>query len=106
MIKYNYTKDGLILFVDQHDTNSQTNGFIRDPEKIQELIDSGVEIAPYVETVKTPEQLRSEVEQELKSLDASPRMLTEAILGGQWAIDELERLESEKVILREKMNNI
>jgi len=104
-ITYNYDKDGLIRFVEQHSEDSQTNGFIRDPDKVQELLDSGVEIEPYVEPVKTLEQLKAEVVQELKSLDASPRTITEALLGDQWAIDEIKRLEAEKVILRDKLKS-
>tara|TARA_R100000541_G_scaffold30953_4_gene39900 strand:- start:445 stop:789 length:345 start_codon:yes stop_codon:yes gene_type:complete len=60
MIKYNYTKDGLIQFFDKHSEESSTNGFIRDAEKIKTLIDSGVEIAPYVEPVKTLYDIRQE----------------------------------------------
>lgn len=60
MVKYNYTKEGFIQFFEQHNDESQTNGFIRDPKKIKELIDSGVEITPYTEPVKTLEQLQNE----------------------------------------------
>jgi hypothetical protein len=105
-IKYNYDKDGLIHFVERHSEDSQTNGFIRDPERVQELLDSGVEIAPYVEPVKTADQLKAEVVQELKSLDASPRTLANALLGDQWDIDELKRLEAEKVVLRDKLKSL
>jgi len=104
--KYHYDKDGLIHFVEQHSEDSQTNGFVRDPKKVQELIDSCAEIAPYIEPVKTTEQLKAEVAKELKSLDATPRTITEALLGYQWAIDELKRLEAEKVILRDKLNSL
>lgn len=105
-IKYHYDKGGLVRFVEKHSEDSQTNGFIRDLEKVQELLDSGVEIAPYVEPVKTADQLKAEVVQELKSLDASSRTITEALLGDQWAIDELKRLEAEKVILRDKLKSL
>jgi len=60
MIKYNYTKKGLIQFFEQHDENSSTSGFIRDTEKVQKLLDNGVEIAPYVEPVKTLTDIRAE----------------------------------------------
>ena len=60
MIKYNYTKEGSIQFVEQHDENSSTNGFIRNHEQMQELLSSGVEIAPYVEPVKTLAEIRAE----------------------------------------------
>jgi len=103
MIEYYYDKNGLIHFVEKHSENKQTSGIIRDKNNADKLIDSGVEIAPYVEPVKTAEQLKSEVEQELKSLDASSRTLSNALLGDQWAIDELKRLEAEKVILRDKL---
>ena len=75
-------------------------------DEIKLANDAGIEIAPYVEPVKTAEQLKAEVVQELKSLDASPRTITEALLGDQWAIDELKRLEAEKVILRDKLNSL
>lgn len=60
MIKYNYTKERLIQFFEQHNESSSTNGFIRDPEQIQKLLDDGVEIAPYVEPVKTLADIRAE----------------------------------------------
>lgn len=106
MIEYYYDKNGLINFVEKHSENKQTSGIIRDKNNADKLIDSGVEIAPYVEPVKSTEQLKAEVAQELKSLDASPRTITEALLGDQWAIDELKRLESEKVILRDKLKSL
>ena len=59
MIKYNYTKENRIQFFEQHDADSSTNGFIK-PEDEQTLIDSGVEIAPYVEQVKTIDDIRAE----------------------------------------------
>ena len=103
MIKYNYTKEGMIQFVDQHDSNSQTNGFVRDPEKVQALIGSGVEIAPYVEPVKTADQLRAEVIAELASLDPTIRMLTDKMDGDQWAIDKIAENKAAQVLLREKL---
>ena len=60
MIKYNYTKEGLIQFFEKHSENSSTNGFIRDAEQVQKLLDSEVEIAPYVEPVKTLADIRVE----------------------------------------------
>lgn len=60
MIKYSYTKEGLIKFFQQHDKDSSTNGFVRDPEKVKALINSGVEIAPYVEPVKTLDDIRAD----------------------------------------------
>lgn len=75
-------------------------------DEIKLVNDSGVEIAPYIEPAKTPKQLKAEVAQELKSLDASSRTLANALLGDQWAIDELKRLEAEKVILRDKLNSL
>lgn len=60
MIKYNYTKEGLIQFFEQNSENSSTNGFIRDETKIQKLLDDGVEIVPYVEPVKTLADIRAE----------------------------------------------
>ena len=59
MIKYNRTKSGRIQFIDKHDENSETNGFIKIQDE-QALINSGVEIAPYVAPVKTLEQLQQE----------------------------------------------
>jgi len=59
MIRYNYTKEGLIQFFDQHSNGSSTNGFIKSKDE-QALIDSGVEITPYIEPVKTLEQLQQE----------------------------------------------
>jgi hypothetical protein len=107
MIKYNYTAEGHIQFFEKHNENSSTNGFYRvGTDKFNELIEQGAEIAPYVEPVKTPEQLKAEVVQELKSLDASPRTLANALLGDQWAIDELKHLEAEKVVLRDKLKNL
>lgn len=103
--EYSYTNSGPVDFIEPTG-NGYITGQVVEPEKIQELIDSGVEIAPYVEPVKTAEQLKAEVVQDLKSLDASPRMITEAFLGDQWAIDELKRLEAEKVILRDKLNSL
>ena len=59
MIKYNYTKDGLIQFFRDNDDGSSTNGFIKSEDE-QALIDSGVEITLYVEPVKTLGQLQDE----------------------------------------------
>ena len=53
------TEEGRIKFFEQHDNDSSTNGFIK-MEDEQALIDSGVEIAPYVEPVKTLGQLQDE----------------------------------------------
>ena len=59
MIEYKYTKEGGIGFIETHSEDSQTNGFIKQIDE-QELIDSGVAIAPYIEPVKTLEQLQDE----------------------------------------------
>lgn len=59
MIEYKYTKEGRISFVEKHSEDSSTNGFVR-LEDEQSIIDSGVEIAPYVEPVKTLDQLQDE----------------------------------------------
>lgn len=58
--KYNYTEDGLIQFSRHCGEGSETNGFITDFREMQELIDSGVEIAPYVEPAKTLDDIRAE----------------------------------------------
>lgn len=61
MIKYNYTSEGHIQFFEQHDKNSSTNGFYRiGTDKFNELIERGVEIAPYVEPVPTIDDIRAE----------------------------------------------
>lgn len=59
MKKYSYTESGRIRFIEQHDADSSTNGLIKVADE-QALIDSGVEIATYVEPVKTLEQLQGE----------------------------------------------
>ena len=59
MKEYEYTKEGRISFIEKHNEDSQTNGFIR-LEDEQALIDSGVKIASYVAPVKTLEQLQQE----------------------------------------------
>tara|TARA_R110002167_G_scaffold45515_5_gene136743 strand:+ start:7592 stop:7909 length:318 start_codon:yes stop_codon:yes gene_type:complete len=73
------------------------------PEKSQEIIDSGVEIAPYAEPVKTTEQLRGEVIAELSALDASPRLIEGVLLGNKYSIDKLAENESLKAVLRDKL---
>lgn len=61
MIKYNYTAEGYIQFFEKHNENSSTNGFYRvGTDKFNELIEQGVEIAPYVEPVKTLDDIRAE----------------------------------------------
>lgn len=61
MIKYNYTAEGHIQFFEQHSENSSTNGFYRvGTDKFNELIEQGVEIAPYVDPVKTLDDIRAE----------------------------------------------
>ena len=101
MKKYNYTKDGLMQFFEQHNEESSTNGFILDPEKVQTIIDTGVEIAPYIAPVKTNDQLIAEIDLELTSLDATPRMLSGALLGDQYSIDKLKGIEVKQSALRE-----
>tara|TARA_R110000851_G_scaffold163201_1_gene307006 strand:+ start:339 stop:689 length:351 start_codon:yes stop_codon:yes gene_type:complete len=66
-----------------------------------ELIESGVEIAPYVEPVKTLEQLIAEIDLELSALDATPRMLSGALMGDQWAKDQIADSEIKQSALRE-----
>jgi len=60
MITYSYTREGLIQFFEKNSEDLSTNGFIRDAEKVKELIDSGVEISPYTEPVKTLNDVRQE----------------------------------------------
>ena len=72
------------------------------PEESQKVIDSGVEIAAYVEPVKTNDQLIAEIDDELTSLDATPRMLSGALMGDQWSIDKLKDLEDKQTALRGK----
>ena len=59
MKKYSHTKSGRIRFIEQHDADSSTNGLIKVADE-KDLIDSGVEISPYVEPVKTLGQLQDE----------------------------------------------
>ena len=68
-----------------------------------ELIDSGVEISPYIEPVKTADQLRDEIITELASLDPTIRMLTDKMDGDQWAIDKIAENKAAQVLLREKL---
>ena len=74
-----------------------------DVTKSQELIDSGVEISPYIEPVKTADQLRDEIITELASLDPTIRMLTDKMDGDQWAIDKIAENKAAQVLLREKL---
>jgi len=61
MIKYNYIAEGHIQFFEKHNGNSSTNGFyLVGSDKFNELIDQGVEITPYVDPVKTPDNIRAE----------------------------------------------
>lgn len=77
MIKYTYTESSAIQFFEQHDKDSSTNGFVSDPEKVQAIIDSGVEIAPYIEPVKTVEQLQAEALDAInKTVEAECQSLT------------------------------
>lgn len=59
MIEYNYTKNGRIQFFKHDDNNSSTNGFVKSEDQ-QSLINSGVSVAPYIEPIKTLEQLQQE----------------------------------------------
>ena len=77
-----------------------------DVTKSQELIDSGVEISPYIEPVKTADQLRDEIITELASLDPTIRMLTDKMDGDQWAIDKIAENKAAQVLLREKLADL
>ena len=101
MKEYSYTESGRIKFIDKHDDNSSTNGIIKNAEE-QALIDSGVDIAPYVAPIKTNDQLIAEIDLELTSLDATPRMLSGALLGDQYSIDKLKDIELQQAALRDK----
>jgi hypothetical protein len=102
MIKYNYTEENRIEFKEIHNEDSFTHGFIK-PDDEQELIDSGVDIAEYIEPEKTKDQLRGEVLAELKALDSSTRLIEGVLLGDQYSIDKLAENESFKIDLREKL---
>tara|TARA_R110000824_G_C14943060_1_gene650072 strand:+ start:372 stop:692 length:321 start_codon:yes stop_codon:yes gene_type:complete len=103
MIKYKYSETGLVCFSEQHSNNSYTNGVIRDGNAVQSLINSGVEIAPYIEPSKSTDQLRAEVIAQLNSLDPTIRMLTDKMDGDQWAIDKIAENKAAQVLLREKL---
>ena len=68
----------------------------------QKVIDSGVEIAPYIVPVKTNDQLIAEIDLELASLDATPRMLSGALMGDMWAKDQIADNEVKQSALRDK----
>tara|TARA_R110000824_G_scaffold257939_1_gene446850 strand:+ start:1043 stop:1360 length:318 start_codon:yes stop_codon:yes gene_type:complete len=72
-------------------------------EESKVLIDSGAEIAPYVELVKTVDQLRAEVITALNGLDPTIRMLTDKMDGDKWAIDKIAENKAAQVLLREKL---
>ena len=59
-------------------------------------------VAPYVEPVKTNDQLIAEIDLELSSLDATPRMLSGALMGDQWAKDKIADIETKQAALRDK----
>lgn len=58
-MKYSYTKEGLIGFHNQISADSYQQGFI-DSNDVADLINSGVDIAPYIEPVKSLNQLQQE----------------------------------------------
>lgn len=61
MVKYNYTKAGNIEYLDRHSESSFTSGeYIAGTDKFNELIEYGAEIAPYIEPVKTLDDIRFE----------------------------------------------
>ena len=64
-----------------------------------ELIRS--DIAPYIESVKSSDELRRDIDIKLSRLDASPRTISAAIIGDEFAINKLRELEVEKEALRE-----
>ena len=105
MKEYKYDKEGAIFWTIQNPEDSKTisRPFLSGSAEYQEIIDSGVEIAPYVEPVKTPEQLRAEVIAELVALDAYPRLIEGALLGDQYSIDKLAKNEGLKIDLRKKL---
>ncbi|MEH6465972.1 MAG: hypothetical protein V7771_19020 [Shewanella psychromarinicola] len=109
---YKYQKNGSIIGYDgalqvgyvagrlKQKTNS--NGDIENYSPFDELIKSGVEIAPYVEPVKTLEQLIAEIDLELSALDATPRMLSGALMGDRWAKNQIADNEIKQSALRDK----
>jgi hypothetical protein len=101
-MKYNYTKENRIEFMETHNENSFTQGLIK-PKDEQSLIDSGVDIAEYIEPEPTKDELRGEVLAELKALDADKRTLEGAILGDKYSIDRLKKAEGLKADLRKKL---
>ena len=66
MKTYSRDKDEIIRFNDVHNSESSTNGIISNKDK-QGVIDSGVDIAPYIEPVKTLDQLQSEAVEAMAS---------------------------------------
>jgi hypothetical protein len=105
MITYNYTEDGRIEFKEVHSADSYTQGFIKTEDE-QSLIDSGVDIAEYIEPEKTKHELREEVKLALKALDSSPRLIEGVLLGDQESIDTMSENEGIKVELRKKLKAI
>lgn len=51
---------------------------------------------------KTTAQLIAEIDNDLIKLDATPRMLSGALMGDQWSIDKIKNLELEQSALRDK----
>lgn len=71
-------------------------------EESKKVIDSGAEIAPYVALSRTNDQLIAEIDLELSALDATPRMLSGALMGDQWAKDQISDNEIKQSALRDK----
>jgi hypothetical protein len=101
-MKYNYTKSGRIEFKEIHGEDSFTHGNV-EPQDEQALIDSGVDIAEYIEPAKTKDELREEVKLALKALDSSTRLIEGVLLGDQESIDTMSENEGIKVELRKKL---
>tara|TARA_R110000850_G_scaffold266350_1_gene396631 strand:- start:406 stop:726 length:321 start_codon:yes stop_codon:yes gene_type:complete len=71
-------------------------------QQMLEEVEAGeARLAPYVEPEKTNDQLIAEIDLELASLDATPRMLSGALLGDQWAKDQIADNEIKQSVLRE-----
>ena len=78
-------------------------------EEIKSHFDSGrsnkytfFEFVPHVEKPKTLEELIAEIDAELSALDATPRMLSGALMGDQWAKDKIADIEIKQSALRDK----